>query len=54
MQSMQSLTKKDLIDLIDRSFPDEKHTIVASFFSCGEYGHPQQVIVLHKMLEEMQ
>lgn len=53
MQTIRSLTKEDLITLINQSFPDEKHTIVASFVSVGSQEFPQQAILLHKALDEM-
>lgn len=53
MQTIRSLTKEDLINLINQNFPDEKHVIVASFISVGSKEFPQQALLLHKVLDEM-
>lgn len=51
MQGMKSLTKQDLIDLLNEAFPDAKEPeAVATFFYCSA-GHKQpqqQCILLHK------
>ena len=51
MQGMKSLTKQDLIDLVNETFPDSKGPeAVATFFYCSDgYKQPQQqCILLHK------
>lgn len=54
MQGMRTLTKKDLIELVDTAFPDAKEMeAVASFFYCSEgCDKPQsQCILLHKEID---
>lgn len=51
MQGMKSLTKQDLIDLVNEAFPGAKESeAIATFFYCAD-GHnqpQQQCILLHK------
>ncbi len=54
MQGMRGLTKKDILELVEKNFPDSYESdIIATFFYCndGREGAQQQCILFRKELE---
>lgn len=55
MQSMHSMTKKDIIELIEKKYkgyPD--NAVIATFFRCNEgyKGKENQCLMFHSTVEE--